>query len=93
MGRFVVHAQGAMRQEPKTQRAASMAETATPHSGIARDEGTIATTATTTFRGLRTPASLKASWDSAQDPSCVENKMKKRRQKSTSEGGRRRRRI
>ena len=56
-----------------------MAETATPLSGIARDDGTVETTATTTFRGLSSPTSLKASGDSAQDPSGEENKMKKRR--------------
>ena len=56
-----------------------MAETATPLSGIAGDGGTVETTATTTFRGLSSPDPLKASGDSAQDPSGEENKLKNRR--------------
>ena len=77
-----------MRQEPKNTTSGKHGRDgyawggAAPPSGIAREEGTIATTATTTFRGLSTPASrLKASWDPAQNPSCVENNMKERRQR------------
>ena len=43
-----------------------MAETATPLGGIARDDRTVEIAATTTFRGLSAPASLKASGDSAR---------------------------
>ena len=50
-----------------------------PPSRIAYDDGTIETTATTISRGVSTPTSLKASGDSAQDPSREEDKMKKRR--------------
>ena len=53
-----------------------MAESATPFSRSARDAGTVETTATTTFRGLNSRASLEAGGDSAQDPSREENKMK-----------------
>ena len=67
-----------------------MAETATPLSGFARDDGTVETTATMIFRDLSSLASLKASGDSAQDPSREENKMKNRRriarQKVVDEG-------
>ena len=57
-----------------------MAETATPPGGFVCDAGTVVeTTATTTFRGLNPPASLKAGRDSAQDPSCEENRVKNRR--------------
>ncbi len=40
-----------------------MAETATPLSGITRDDGTVETTASTIFRSLSSLASLKASAD------------------------------
>lgn len=56
-----------------------MAGTDTPLSGIACYAGTIETTATATLRGLGTTASLKASGDSAQDPSREENKVKESR--------------
>ena len=79
--RFLVQAQGEIWQEPRSQRGASMPETAAPPSGIARDCGTVETTVTTTFRGPSSLASMKASGDSAQGPSLEENKMKKSRTK------------
>ena len=45
-----------------------MAETVTPPSKIARDEGTVETTATTTFRSLSSPTPSKASGYSARIP-------------------------
>lgn len=45
-----------------------MAETVTPPGRIAGNQGTVATALTTTFRGLGSTASLKASADVARDP-------------------------
>ncbi|MCY3596134.1 MAG: hypothetical protein OXG71_01660 [Rhodospirillales bacterium] len=59
-----------------------MAETATPRGRIARNDRTVETAATTTFRGLSSPGLLKASGDSAQDPSLEENKLKNRRRRA-----------
>ena len=56
-----------------------MAELAAPPSGIARECGTVETNVTTTFRDPSSLASMKATGDSAQDPSGEENKMKNRR--------------
>ena len=53
---------------------------------FARDDGTVETTATAIFRGLSSLASLKASGDSAQDPSREENKMKNRRRIARQKG-------